>query len=238
MKRSPALFAVAALCAASPLSAQNEDAQKPSPEEVAERKESMEARLLEFTSPNLDNPQGPRIENWREARPTQADYPPQSWLAGEEGRVGYEIAVDADGSASDCQITDSTGYPALDRVTCAVLLERAQFTSARNDEGEAIAATYKGRYFWRKRDPEVPGTFRFRARFVVDETGQATNCVIEAKEGALPKGMAQTMDKNPCPFGSRRNPIPYRDEEGVPVAKNVVVEFSAKVSDFDVDAQE
>lgn len=233
MKHIPLRFAVAALCATSPLAAQDETEQKLSADEVATVTEDVESRLDEYTSPNYFNPNGPRISNRRDVWFRQADYPPQSWLEGEEGRVAYAIAVEADGTASGCDITQSSGFPALDEVTCAVLLERATFEPARNAEGEAIAATYRGRYSWRKREPEVPGSFRMRVSFVLDETGRTSDCVVEELEGELPRDMRKSLDSRPCPFGRRLATAPHRDENGVPVAKRMTVTFAAEVQDLE-----
>ena len=178
------------------------------------------------------------LPNWREANPIQADYPPSSWLAGEGGLVVYEIAVDPTGKATQCRVVETSGHSALDETTCATVMERGEFKPARNEAGEAIKGVYRGRHFWRKREPEVPGTFRFKATFTVDERGRSVDCVIEAMEGNLPFGMSESVAKQPCPFGARNNKIPYRDANGVPVAKRVTVEFSAKISDAEVSLKE
>ncbi|MEM7701018.1 MAG: TonB family protein [Pseudomonadota bacterium] len=204
----------------------------------SKRVEAITELIEELSEPNFANRDGAQMTNWLEAQPQPADYPAASWLAGEEGLVRFQIAVDAQGKPSRCSITESSGYAALDKTTCGLVMERGEFTAAANEAGEAVNGVYEGRHRWRKRDPEVPGSFRFKATFVVDEEGRSSQCVIEALEGSLPSGMEKSIERNPCPFGSRRNRIPYRDENGVPVAKNVVVEFSAKVSDFEANASE
>lgn len=177
------------------------------------------------------------LTNWREANSIQADYPPASWLADEEGLVVYEIAVDAAGKATGCTIAETSGHKALDKAACAAVIERGVFAPAQNEAGEGVEGVYRGRHFWRKRTPEVPGPFRFKATFTVDERGRAVDCVVDQAQGELPFGMEQSLAKNPCPFGSGSNLIPYRDENGVPMAKRVTFEFSAQVSDAEASSK-
>jgi len=239
------LLALSALGASLPVSAQDAPPSEavesdPVTRSVGKKVETVEGELLETMMPNFPNrnPDAPTLTNWREARPKQADYPAEAWLAGDEGVVKYQIAVDAEGKATKCSISASSGVPALDMVTCTVLMARAQFEPRINEEGEAIAGVYEGRHRWRKREPEITGSFRFVANFVIDEQGVASQCEVEALEGTLPRGMAKSIEKNPCPFGSRSSRIPFRDENGVPIAKRVSVEFAAQVSDVEPKAED
>lgn len=78
----------------------------------------------------------------------QDDWPSESRAKREQGLVAYEIEISKDGSVEGCTITESSGFPRLDEVTCAKILERARFKPARDDAGRPIASTYKGRVRW------------------------------------------------------------------------------------------
>ncbi|MEM7688383.1 MAG: TonB family protein [Pseudomonadota bacterium] len=238
MQKLIASFALVSLFGTAPLAAQNAPDQQPLSEEETDQKtvKGITATIKEISQAAkerraLREASTATLVNWRKAQPQQADYPPPSWLAGEEGLVVYDIAVDQAGKATRCEIRETSGHPALDDATCAAVMKRGEFQPAQNEAGEAAEGVYRGRHFWRKRTPEVPGTFRFKATFTVDEHGRPTDCVIDRAEGDLPFGLEENLAKNPCPFGARSRPIPYRDENGVPVAKRVVVEFSARMSD-------
>ncbi len=86
------------------------------------------------------------IENWI----TWKDYPnspvrPDPWP---EGRVEFRLRVNALGKVSACQITKSSGYERLDKVTCKILLRRARFKPAKNADGEAIEGSYISYIEW------------------------------------------------------------------------------------------
>ena len=239
------LLALCALGSSLPVSAQEAAPSEavesdPVTQSVEKKVEKVEGALLEVMIPDFPSrdPDAPRLTNWREARPNQADYPAEAWLEGAEGVVGYQITVDAQGRATGCSVSASSGVPALDKVTCTVLMARAQFEPRINEEGEAIAGVYEGRHHWRKRESDITGSFRFVANFVIDEQGRASQCSVEALEGPLPRGMAKSIEKDPCPFGNRSNRIPFRDENGVPIAKRVSVEFAAQVSDVEPKSQD
>jgi len=244
-KLAAPLFALYALGASLPVSAQEAPPAEavesvPAPKSVEKKGERVEGEVLEVIRPDIPtpDPDAPRLINWREARPNQADYPAKAWLEGAEGTVGYQINVDAEGKATRCFVDSSSGEPALDKATCAILMARAQFEPRRNEQGEAVAGIYKRGHRWRIREPEVPGTFRFEATFVLDETGRARDCEVSALDGSLPDELRRMAEKNACPFGQRRATAPYRDENGVPIAKRVTVKFAAQVSDVEPKAED
>jgi TonB family protein len=168
-------------------------------------------------------------------RPTQADYPAASWAAGHEGRVRYELEVDAEGKPTSCAIVESTGFAELDEATCAIAMERGEFRPQVDENDEPVAGTYQGIYTWRKREPEFANSFRFKARFLIDEKAEVSECEIIAKEGKMPKGMERSLEREPCPFSGSARRGPYRDENGVPVAKRITVELAVDVDDPELD---
>ena len=180
-------------------------------------------------SPNRNKAPGPK--SFGMMRPKQADYPAASWAVGHEGRVRYEVEVSAEGKPTSCAITDSSGHKELDDTTCAIAMERGEFRPQIGEDHEPVAGKYKGSFSWRKREPEFANSFRFKARFLLDEKGEASECEILTQEGKLPRGMDRSIEREPCPFGGSSRRGPYRDENGVPVAKRITVEIAVDIAE-------
>lgn len=85
------------------------------------------------------------------------DYPPAARRARRAGVVGYTLYVDWHGRVTECEVTRSSGSPALDNATCALLQARARFTPARDASGNAVSDEFAGQYAWR-----LPGRGRRR----------------------------------------------------------------------------
>ena len=78
-----------------------------------------------------------------------SDYPELGREQRPTGTVAYAVAVDAAGAATGCSIDESSGSPDLDKATCQLVMERAKFRPAKNDEGKAVAGTFRSRMRWR-----------------------------------------------------------------------------------------
>lgn len=91
---------------------------------------------------------GPRVRGKRMSWITTEDYPSASIRNNEEGTVAIAVRVGADGRVSSCEVTGSSGYPALDAVTCRLYARRARFEPALDADGVAVAATYSDRVRW------------------------------------------------------------------------------------------
>ena len=76
-------------------------------------------------------------------------YPKESLANGEQGTVFYHVRIDARGRATDCEVTQSSGYERLDMATCAMLMDRARFTPGHDGSGRATRSTYDGKVVWR-----------------------------------------------------------------------------------------
>jgi len=73
-----------------------------------------------------------------------------SWInRGFEGRASFELSIDTRGRVSDCRITGSTGYQALDTATCRLLERRARFNPAKDSAGNNVAGSYSSSVRWR-----------------------------------------------------------------------------------------
>jgi len=66
------------------------------------------------------------------------DYPPDLWREGVQGTVAGRFRVMKDGSATDCVVVFSSGNAALDRRTCALVLNRARYSPALSKEGRPV----------------------------------------------------------------------------------------------------
>lgn len=82
----------------------------------------------------------------RDPHPTswfsQSDYPAESRLRGEEGRVVITLDIDEQGLPTACRIAESSGYPALDAKTCELALTRGRFKPAKDGAGKPIASSF------------------------------------------------------------------------------------------------
>ena len=79
---------------------------------------------------------------------TSDDFPPQVLRAGQGGRVGYLLNVDATGAVTGCNIMQSSGVAALDAATCQQLMRRAHFVPEHDATGKPVPSTYAGRVAW------------------------------------------------------------------------------------------
>lgn len=84
---------------------------------------------------------------------TASDYPPQAIRQGVERAASYRPAIDAAGKPTACQVTEPSGRPTLDPPTCDLMLQRAHFVPATDDNGKPIASAYPGRIRWKLPSP-------------------------------------------------------------------------------------
>jgi TonB family protein len=74
-----------------------------------------------------------------------SQYPARARAAGEQGAVGFKVALDRNGYATACEVTHSSGYPRLDEETCQLILSRATFRGTRKPGG----SVHQGVVNWR-----------------------------------------------------------------------------------------
>jgi TonB family protein len=84
-----------------------------------------------------------------EANAAFVAYPRESLANGEQGTVFYHVRINSRGRATDCEVTQSSGYERLDLATCSMLMDRAQFTPGRDERGRSTRSTYDGKVVWR-----------------------------------------------------------------------------------------
>ncbi|NJC04971.1 TonB family protein [Sphingomonas kaistensis] len=73
-------------------------------------------------------------------------YPARALAAGEQGVVGFEVALDKAGHPTSCQVTQSSGFPRLDEETCTVITQHAVFGT--NEGVGSRSSTHKGTIAW------------------------------------------------------------------------------------------
>ena len=180
-------------------------------------------------------PLDPRPKSlWKLFRPV--DYPASAWVAEQEGSVGYSVTVAADGSVTGCEVTRSSGFEALDKATCEVVRERGEFIPAYVDAETPVRGVYEGTRTWRRATPQLPPV---SVTYQYDQTadGQQTNCKVLRLEGEVPERVRKDLErmaerKDGCIVGRPdRYGIPYRDENGIPVAKRVTLTVDVVVED-------
>ncbi len=156
------------------------------------------------------------------------DYPPASYLAKEEGKVGYQMAIDAQGKATDCSVTQSSGFARLDDATCSILMARnPEFSPAVSPDGEPIAGTFQGSADWVIREPDF-GNMSVEVAYVIDAKGGIESCEIIELSGDMPDDLDPAIVCERSPIGTG---AVYRNEQGIPVRKRVTVQFRTEVKD-------
>jgi TonB family protein len=66
---------------------------------------------------------------------TYEDYPRQALRQGWQGTVVTELTVGTNGFPTACRVTKSSGYKILDDRTCELLMTRAKFIPAKDEQG-------------------------------------------------------------------------------------------------------
>jgi protein TonB len=92
---------------------------------------------------------GPQPRQAPQALVTPADYPAAALAWQQEGRVGFVLTVGANGRATRCAVTESSGSSVLDSATCRLMVGRARFTPAVDSNGNPAVARIVQQVDWR-----------------------------------------------------------------------------------------
>lgn len=122
-----------------------------------------------------------------------AEYPPIALRNGEQGRVGYQLDVDASGQVTGCRITTSSGSASLDAATCPHLLRVASFHP--EEVPSAQVRHFNGAVNYRQTPERVmtmlvnnlpPALQNAHTGivFTVTREGRVTNCHVEESSGS------------------------------------------------------
>ena len=94
-------------------------------------------------TPKAATPRG-RPADWA----TPDDYPAQDFRLEHEGVTRFSLSVGHDGRPQSCLVTQSSGWPGLDAATCKLVMARARFTPATNEDGRPTTGTYANAIRW------------------------------------------------------------------------------------------
>lgn len=89
-----------------------------------------------------------------------AAYPRESMRRGEEGDVQLRVTIDDTGDLMGCAVVRSSGYAALDRASCDVMIFNGRFEPVVDDRGQRVRGMRDGMIAWRlpdgSRRPDTP----------------------------------------------------------------------------------
>jgi len=115
-------------------------------------------------------------------------YPPRALKAREQGKVGFRLVVEPDGSLGTCDVTESSGSNALDNETCELILRYARLTPVRNEDGRAVRAVQNGYINWKlpANAPQIasasPSTGQSPDRIICKRTARTGSLVARTKQ--------------------------------------------------------
>jgi protein TonB len=79
---------------------------------------------------------------------TPRDYPHNLRERGIGGVVGISFRVEPSGLVSRCTVTQSSGVPELDALTCRLIVQRFRYRPSTDRYGRPIADTVDGEHEW------------------------------------------------------------------------------------------
>lgn len=126
---------------------------RPSPPEVIRRPNVTQepvkvAEPVVVATPSKKRGVQPRNQNRWAAR-IQENYPRRAAQEEIEGTVGVRVTVTAEGKATGCSVTASSGSNILDAAACKDLERYGQFEPALNDAGNPISAPWSTRIVYK-----------------------------------------------------------------------------------------
>lgn len=81
------------------------------------------------------------------------NYPASELRLEHAGVSRFRVTVGADGRVRNCEVTASSGFPALDRAACTNVAKRARFKPATDASGATVGGSYTSAVKW-----EIPGS--------------------------------------------------------------------------------
>ena len=80
------------------------------------------------------------------------NYPPGARQRGEQGRVAFTVMIEPDGTLTQCEVTESSGYSGLDKETCEIMVRYGQLKPVVGADGRSIRAKQNGFITWKLPD--------------------------------------------------------------------------------------
>lgn len=101
------------------------------------------------------------------------DYPAVALRFSMAGNTAFRLTGDTSGRPSRCDIVESSGFDALDRVTCERLMANAKFSPLHNRAGRGVERTSSSRVRWVLPNGENPTVSEryFSTKLSVDLAG-------------------------------------------------------------------
>ena len=150
-------------------------------------------------------------------------YPADAMRRHEEGRVAFTVSIGADGHPTQCQVTTSSVSSSLDQGTCAIMMTKARFVPAHDEDGKPIASRWSGSTRWQiegqppidlTAGPHVAPSFSIIVS--VDPEGRATACRTQS---TMP---GKSVGPDPCSsFPIGRTIVGPLLKDGKPVSGTV-----------------
>jgi protein TonB len=79
---------------------------------------------------------------------TTEDYPSLDLNAEHEGVTHFSLSIDTAGRVSGCTVTASSGWPGLDNATCRLIMKRARFSPAADENGQPTTGAFASAIRW------------------------------------------------------------------------------------------
>ncbi|HEX8512723.1 MAG TPA: energy transducer TonB [Allosphingosinicella sp.] len=114
-----------------------------------------------------------------------SQYPERARAAGEQGSVVFKVALDREGYATSCQVTQSSGYKKLDEETCDLILNRATFKGVRGADGRKTNVVTEGVVNWRLPKGEATAAAPSPIRIAAAPKAEKKICRRRVKTGSL-----------------------------------------------------
>ena len=128
------------------------------------------------------------------------NYPVESLQRGEQGRVGFQLTFEADGTLAACAITQSSGFRALDDGTCEMLAKSAKIEPARDAEGRRVSSIRSGYIDWKL---PANGVRLAQAGAAVPTASDPLVCKRSAVPGSIVKKIKRCMTKSEWAINDR-----------------------------------
>jgi periplasmic protein TonB len=119
-------------------------------------------------------------------------YPEGAAKRGEQGKVTFQLTIEPDGSIGRCEVTESSGFRALDNETCDIMVRFARTKPVRNEDGRAIRAKQPGYIVWRL--PEGATQVAATTALTMPKP-EPLICKREAKTGSLVAKVKQCLTR-------------------------------------------
>jgi TonB family protein len=112
-------------------------------------------------------------------------YPASSLRRGEEGRVAFRMIINKQGRLDACQVTKSSGYAALDKATCDMMVAGATGQIYRNGDDRRVAYQRDGLIDWTLPEGVEKPAVKPPFNVATASSGDALICHRQQKTGSL-----------------------------------------------------